>query len=66
MTIRKTPIKNIWYTSNIQIHDYVEAYRALRFSANGNTVYNPTALTVWFSSNEVNVRVAPGETVKIK
>ena len=57
---------NIWYASNMQIHDYVEAYRALRFSANGNTVYNPTALTVWFSSNEVNVRVAPGETVKIK
>jgi hypothetical protein len=58
--------ENIWYASNMQIHDYVEAYRALRFSANGNTVYNPTALTVWFSSNEVNVRVAPGETVKIK
>jgi hypothetical protein len=57
---------NIWYASNMQIHDYVEAYRALRFSANGNTVYNPTAQTVWFSSNEVNVRVAPGETVKIK
>lgn len=57
---------NIWYANNMQIHDYVEAYRALRFSANGNMVYNPTALTVWFSSNEVDVKVAPGETVKIK
>ncbi len=57
---------NIWYANNMQIHDYVEAYRALRFSANGSLVYNPSALTVWFSSNNVNVRVAPGETVKIK
>ena len=57
---------DIWYANNMQIYDYVEAYRALRFSSDGRRVYNPTALTVWFSSDGVNVKVAPGETVKIK
>ena len=57
---------NVWYANNMQVYEYVEAYRALRFSANGNIVYNPSALTVWFSSNNVNVKVSPGETLKIR
>ena len=58
--------ENVWYANNMQVYEYVEAYRALRFSANGNIVYNPSALTVWFSSNNVNVKVSPGETLKIR
>ena len=57
---------DVWYANNMQIYDYVEAYRALRFSSDGNRVYNPSALTVWFSSGGINVKVAPGETVKIR
>lgn len=57
---------NVWYANNMQVYEYVEAYRALRFSANGNIVYNPSALTVWFNSNNVNVKVSPGETLKIR
>lgn len=57
---------NVWYANNMQIYEYTEAYRALEFSANGNIVYNPSALTVWFSSNGVNVKITPGETVKIR
>ena len=57
---------NVWYANNMQVYEYVEAYRALRFSANGNIVYNPSALTVWFSSNNVNVKVSPGETLTIR
>ena len=57
---------DVWYANNMQVYEYVEAYRALRFSANGNIVYNPSALTVWFSSNNVNVKVSPGETLKIR
>ncbi len=38
--------KNIWYATNICIHDYVEAYRQLRCSVDGRIVYNPTDITV--------------------
>lgn len=57
---------DVWYANNMQVYEYVEAYRALCFSVNGNTVYNPSALTVWFTAGGVNVKVGPGETVKIK
>ena len=57
---------DVWYANNMQVYEYVEAYRALQFSANGNIVYNPSAITVWFMSGNVTVKVAPGETVKIR
>lgn len=57
---------DVWYANNMQVYEYVEAYRALEFSANGNIVHNPSALTVWFTTGGVNVKVAPGETVKIR
>ncbi len=57
---------DVWYANNMQVYEYVEAYRALEFSANGNIVRNPTALTVWFTTGGINVKVEPGETVKIR
>ena len=57
---------DVWYANNMDVYEYVEAYRSLRFSADGNIVYNPTARTVWFASGDVDVVAAPGETVKIR
>ena len=57
---------DVWYANNMQVYQYVEAYRALEFSANGRIVHNPSAQTVWFISDDVTVKVAPGETVKIR
>ena len=57
---------DVWYANNMQVYEYVEAYRALQFSSNGNVVYNPSALTVWFTTGGKNVKVEPGETVKIR
>ena len=56
----------VWYANNMQVYEYVTAYRALEFSANGNIVYNPSALTVWFTTGGINVKVEPGKTVKIR
>ncbi len=39
---------NIWYATNIEICDYVAAYRALQFSVDNTKVFNPTCQTVWF------------------
>jgi len=57
---------DVWYATNIEIYDYVQAYNALRFSVEGTMVYNPSALTVWFEYADVSVKVEPGETVRFR
>ena len=57
---------DVWYATNIEIYDYVQAYNALQFSAAGNMVKNPSALTVWFTTGHESVKVEPGETVKFR
>lgn len=60
---------DIWYATNIEIYDYVQAYRSLIFSADGLVVYNPTVTEVFFELGEDHgpmFSVKPGETVRIK
>ena len=56
---------DIWYATNIEIHDYIEAYKSLRFSADEHLVYNPTLMRVWFWMDNRMYSVAPGETLKL-
>lgn len=39
--------KDIWFASNGEIYDYVQAYNRLVFSLDGERVYNPTCLPVF-------------------
>lgn len=55
-----------WYATNIEIYNYIEAYRSLIFSADSMTVYNPTLITVWFSADNVIYKIEPGNTITIK
>lgn len=55
----------VWYATNIEIYDYIKAYQALIFSMDGRRVYNPTALEVFFEMDGENIRIAPGETIKM-
>lgn len=55
--------EDIWYAANIQIYDYVQAWRRLEFSADGRLVYNPTATEVWFQANGRIYSVKPGCSV---
>ena len=55
----------IWYATNIEICDYVEAYKRLRYSANGSIVYNPTVLTVWLDVDGKVYKVDPDKTIRI-
>ncbi|MBE5865333.1 MAG: polysaccharide deacetylase [Lachnospiraceae bacterium] len=43
--------EDIWYATNIEIFDYMTAYRNLQFSANTDAVYNPNAISVWVELN---------------
>ena len=38
---------DIWYATNIEIIDYMDAARRLIFSADCRRVYNPNAISVW-------------------
>ena len=57
--------EDIWYATNIEIYNYVEAYRALVWSADMTKVYNPTALTTYFTVDGKPMTVEPGQTVKL-
>ena len=56
----------IWYATNIEIYDYVQAYKSLRYSANGCKVYNPTLYTIWLEVDAKMYSVKPGETICIE
>ena len=56
---------DVWYATNIEIHDYIEAYKSLIFSTDETIVYNPTVIKVWFWMDHRMYSVAPGETLKI-
>ena len=54
---------DIWYATNKEIYQYVESGRALKFSADMRTVYNPTAMDVWLEMDNTLYRVAAGESI---
>jgi len=53
--------EDIWYATNIEIVDYLQAVSQLVYTASGNGVYNPSALDVWISVDD-NVKKIPGGT----
>ena len=44
--------EDIWYATNIEIFDYVQAYERLQVSVDGTIVHNPSAMDVWFVDND--------------
>lgn len=40
--------EKIWFATNIEIVDYVKAFRELKCSVDGRTFYNPAGITLWF------------------
>lgn len=56
---------DVWYATNIEIFEYVEAYKRLRFSVDASIVTNPTTTTLWFVSawEGKTYRLNPGETL---
>lgn len=55
---------DIWYATNMEIYEYVNAYNSLVYSADSSLVYNPTLITVWFKQDGQLYCVKPGETIK--
>ena len=57
---------DIWYATNIEIYDYIEAYHRLQFSADCSIVYNPNAISAWFEKDGKLFAVNSGETLSLE
>jgi len=56
---------DVWYATNIEIYDYIQAYNSLIFRADNSAVYNPSLMTVWFDIDGTLYSVKSGETLKL-
>lgn len=56
--------EDIWYATNIEIYDYIAAYKQLVFSVGITKVYNPTCTILYFETDKGSYSVKPGETVQ--
>jgi len=57
--------EDIWYATNIEIYDYVQAYNQLIFSMDESMVYNPSAFVIYFIFNRQMYSIQPGETLRL-
>ena len=55
----------IWYATNIEIYEYIEAYNRLEYYADGKKVYNPTLYELWVYQDGVTYKIPSGATVEI-
>lgn len=53
---------DIWYATNMEIFDYVSAYKQLLFSADSHIASNPTAKDLYFKLEDKTYCVKAGET----
>lgn len=56
---------DVWYATNIEIYDYVEAYNSLIYSADETIIYNPTLYDVFFDADGKTYCVESGKTITI-
>ncbi len=52
--------EDIWYATNIEIIDYVEVLKRLRFTADSTAVYNPSAASAWLQIDGKSIVEAKG------
>ena len=56
---------DIWYATNIEICDYVDAFRRLHISTDGRIIENPTSSPLWFTYKDNTFRIDPGAQIKL-
>ena len=53
----------IWYATNIQILDYINALKNLRFSSDQHIIFNPSALDVWIGVERNPTKIDSGKYI---
>ncbi|SFB75383.1 polysaccharide deacetylase family protein [Butyrivibrio sp. YAB3001] len=51
---------DIWYATNIEIVDYLDAADRLQVSVNADFAYNPSAMSVWIEVDKKHIECKPG------
>lgn len=54
-----------WFATNIEILDYANALKQLRFGWNGRMVYNPTVIDVWVEVGGEAIKIPAGATMDL-
>ncbi len=58
--------EDIWYATNGEIYEYVQAFDRLEFSADGERVYNPSAIDVYINCLSGSFKIPAKQTVELK
>lgn len=56
---------DIWYATNIDIYEYIDAYNRLIFSVDGKRVKNPSNKKIWFKYEENIIEIEAGGMIEI-
>lgn len=56
---------HIWYATNIEIYDYVNAYERLQTSYDKTIIHNPSSIDVWFENKGKEYCIKCGETLSL-
>ena len=56
---------DVWYATNMEIYEYVNAYNALIFSADCSIVRNPSCIDIWMDVDGKTVCIKAGETINL-
>lgn len=58
--------EGVWYATNMEIYNYVSAFRALRRSVNGRILHNPTDADIYVAiDGKDNLMIPKGKTIHL-
>ena len=57
---------DVWYCTNIEMFDYIDAYRSLQWSVDASVVCNPTAIDVFAEVDGEIVCIPAGEVYEVE
>jgi len=58
--------EDIWYATNTEIFEYIENYKKIITSGDGDIVFNPTSVTLYFNVQGNDYKLNPGQTVNLR
>ena len=53
----------MWFATNIEVYEYVQAYNRLIFAMDGEMVCNPSEIPVWIEIRGKTYKIGAAETV---
>ena len=57
--------EDIWYATNMEIYEYIDAYNRLIYSIDGKRIKNPTDRKIWLQHSGRIVEIEAGNTIAI-